>query len=87
MTGKKGNIAPIFKKGDKQKIKNCSPVSVIPICSKIFERIIYNNMLKYFLDNSLFTPKQSGFRPDDSCINELLSISHDIFTSFISGHI
>ena len=38
-------------------------------------------MLKYFVDNPI-SPKQSGFRPDDSCINQLLSITHDIFTSF-----
>ena len=41
-------------------------------------------MLKYFLDNNLITPKQSGFRPD-SCINQLLSITHDTFTSFDNG--
>ena len=35
----KGNIVPIFKKGDKQNIKN-RPVSLLPTCSKIFERII-----------------------------------------------
>ena len=79
---KKGNIVPIFKKGDKQNIKNYRPVSLLPICSKIFERIIYDNVLKYFLDNNLISPKQSGFRPCDSCINQLLSITHDIFTSF-----
>ena len=39
-------------------------------------------MLKHFLDNNLITPKQSGFRPGDSRINQLLSITHDIFTSF-----
>ena len=39
-------------------------------------------MFKYFLDNNLLSPKQSGFRPGDSCINQLLSITHDIFNSF-----
>ena len=82
---KKGNIVRIFKKGDKQNIRNYRPVSPLPICSKIFERIIYDNMLKYFLDNNLISPKQSGFRPCDSCINQLLSITHDIFTSFDNG--
>ena len=42
-------------------------------------------MLKYFLDNNLISPKQSEFRPSDSCINQLLSITHDIFTSFDNG--
>ena len=82
---KKRNIVPIFKKGDKQNIKNYCPVSLLPICSKIFERIIYDNMLKCFLDNNLISPKQSGFRPGDSCINQLLSITRDIFTSFDNG--
>ena len=85
MTGKKGNLVPIFKKGDKQNIKNYRTVSLLPICIKIFERVIYDNMLKYFLDNNLITPKQSGFRPGDSCINRFLSITHDIFTSFDNG--
>ena len=79
---KKRNIVPIFKKGDKQNIKNYRSVSLLPIYSKIFKRIIYDNMLKYFLDNNLITLKQSALRPGDSCINQLLSISHDIFTSF-----
>ena len=82
---KKGNIVPIFKKGNKQDIKNYRPVSLLPICSKIFERIIYDNTLKYLLDKNLISPKQSGFRPGDSCINQLLSITHNIFTSFDNG--
>ena len=50
---------------------------------KIFERIVYDNMLKYFLDNNhLIFLKQSGFRPGNSYINQLLLITHDIFTSF-----
>ena len=41
-------------------------------------------MVKYFLGNNLFFPKQSGFRPGYCCINQLLSIS-DIFTSVNNG--
>ena len=82
---KKGNIVPILKNGYKQNIKNYCPVPLLPICSKISQRIIYDNMLKYLLDNNLISPKQSGFRSGDSCINQLLSITHDIFTSFDNG--
>ena len=45
----------------------------------------YAIILKHFLDNNLTSPKQSGFRHGDSCINQLLSITHDIFTSFDNG--
>ena len=33
---KKGNIIPCYKKGNKQNIKNYSPVSLLPICGKFF---------------------------------------------------
>ena len=39
---KKGNIVPGYKKGDKQNLKNYPPVSLLPICGKFFERLIFN---------------------------------------------
>ena len=82
---KKANIVPIHKKGDKQAVKNYRPVSLLPICGKIFERLLYNEMLNFFLENDLISPKQSGFRPGDSCINQLLSINHEILSAFDIG--
>ena len=82
---KKGNITPIHKKGHKQNIKNYRPVSLLPICGKIFERLIFNEMFIYFSANKLTSKNQSGFQSSDSCINQLLSITHEIFTSFDNG--
>ena len=42
----------------------------------IFERIMYGNTLKYFLENNLISSKQCGFRSGESCANQLLSITH-----------
>ena len=42
-------------------------------------------MLKYFLDNNPVSPKQSRFRPGDWCVNQLLSVTHYIFTFFDNG--
>ena len=44
--------------------------------TKIFERLIY------FSANKLISKNQSGFQPGDSCINQLLSITHEILRSF-----
>ena len=82
---KKGNIVPIYKKGDKQVLKNYRPVSLLPICAKVFERLIFNEMFSFLLENNLVSPNQSGFKPGDSCINQLLSITHEIFQSFDEG--
>ena len=35
-------------------------------------------MLNFFLENDLTSPKKSGFRTGDSCINQLLSINYEI---------
>ena len=39
-------------------------------------------MFKFFIENELISPSKSGFKPGDSCINQLLSTIHDIYKSF-----
>ena len=79
---KKANVIPIHKKNDKQVISNYRPISLLPICSKIFERIIFNNLYKHLSDNELFSSNQSGFRSNDSCVHQLIKITHDIYKAF-----
>ena len=81
---KKTNIVPVHKKRDKQILKNYrTVVSLLPICGKsFFERLIYNNLLEYFIDNDLISQNQSGFKQGNSCLNQLISITHEIYQSF-----
>ena len=78
---KKSNV-PIHKKESQNLIKNYRPISLLPIFSKILERLIFNSMFNYFRQNNLFTECQSGFIPGDSCVAQLLSITHEIYQSF-----
>ena len=39
-------------------------------------------MFEFFIQNNLITPNQSGFKTGDSCINQLISITHEIYKSF-----
>ena len=63
---KQANVTPIFKKEDKQLVKNYRPISLLPICGKLFEKIIFNHLYDYLNMNNLITKDQSGFRPGDS---------------------
>ena len=67
-------------------MENYRPVSLLPICGKIFERLIYNSLFEFFIANELISSNQSGFKPGDSCINQLLSITHKIYKSFDDGY-
>ena len=79
---KKANIHPIHTKGDKQVINNYRPVSGLPICGKIFERLIFSSLFEYLEDHKLLPAHQSGFRVNDFCVNQLLSIVHDTYIAF-----
>ena len=75
----------VRKEGDKQTLKNSRSVSLIPICGKILEGLIFNEMFEFFIENKLIFSSQSGFKPGDSCINQLLSITQEIYSSFDEG--
>ena len=79
---KLANVTPIFKKGDKQLIKNYRPISLLPICSKIFEKIISKNLYSYLNANNLLTKNLSGFLPGDSTTNQLLYLVNEIHQAF-----
>ena len=73
---------PVHKKNNKQLIKNYRPVSLLPVCGKIFEKIIFNSHFKYLDDKNLLNGNQSGFRLSDSCVHQILSITHEIYNAF-----
>ena len=57
---KHADIVPIYKKNNKCKKENYRPVSVLSNLSKIYEKLMYNQLYEYF-DNIVF-PSQCGFR-------------------------
>ena len=79
---KKANVIPVHKKNDKSIMSNYRPISLLPICGKLFERLIYNTLFNFFSQRNLICCNQSGFRPGDSCVNQLISIVHMIHKSF-----
>lgn len=73
------------KKSDKQSLNNYRSVSLQPILAKIIERLFFNEMFSFFIQNDLINKHQSDFKLGDSCINHLLTITHEMFQSFDQG--
>ena len=55
-------VIPVFKKDDPALVKNYRPISLLPVLSKILEKLAYNRLYKFLLDNNLLNPNQFGFR-------------------------
>ena len=81
---KLANVTPIFKKGDKHLIQNYRPISLLPICGKTFQKIVFNNLYKHLTTHHLISKKQSGFGPGDSNTNQLIYLVNDIHRAFDS---
>ena len=79
---KMANVQPVHKKDSRQIKSNYRPISLLPIFSKIYEKIIFDAMYNFFVSNDLISKHQSGFRPGDSTIYQLLAITDEIFESF-----
>ena len=73
---KLASVAPIFKMGNKQLINKYKPISLLPVCGKILEKIIFNNLYTYL--------HLSGFHPGDSTSNQLLYLLDEINQAFDS---
>ena len=59
-------VIPLFKKDERHNMDNYRPISILPAISKIFERVVYNQLYEYFSSNKLFYEGQYGFRGDHS---------------------
>ena len=57
------------------------PVSLLPICSRILGKMIFDSIMRFFNENKFLSDAQSGFRPSDSCEYQQLSVVHDIYKS------
>ena len=79
---KVAKVSPIFKVGNIEEVGNYRPISILPIFSKVLERIMYNRTYQYFKEIDMFFPKQFGFQVNNSTHHAILKLTDDFLTSF-----
>lgn len=79
-------VVPIFKAGSHSEITNYRPISILSVLSKIFELIIKNRIMAFFLSNNLFSDRQFGFLPSKSTDDALFSHITDIVSNTERGN-
>ena len=82
---KLANVVPIFKSGDNAIFSNYRPVSVLPVFSKIIERIMYNRLLAFLNKHDVLYDFQFGFREKYSTYMALITLVEKISTALDKG--
>ena len=82
---KLANVIPIFKNDNRQLKVNCRPVSLLASFSKICEKVVFFYMYSFSMEIGFLSKLQSGFRPGDSAINQLIFFVHKIYEALESG--
>ena len=82
---KVARITPIHKDDIKTNPNNYRPISVLPIVSKLIERVVFNQLYDFLMRHDLLADAQSGFRPCHSTLTALLDITNDWFSNMDNG--
>ena len=82
---KTSKIVPLFKKGDHGLLTNYRPISLLPTISKVFERVIYDQMYLYFNNNNLLADEPFGFRKNHSTEYAAIKLVDHISNEMESG--
>ena len=71
-------LLPLYKKGSKANLESFRLISLLPLISKVIERIAYDQVDNILLQNNILYNYQSGFRKNYSI---------DLCLSFLNGKI
>ena len=74
-------ISPIYKKESKLYVGNYRPVSILPVLSKIFEKLIAKRTLKFLTDNKIICENQFGFQSGKSTELAVLDLHRNLIDS------
>ena len=67
-------VIPLFKSGEDGLISNYRPISILPVFSKLFEKVVYSRLINYFDSNNILFKNQYGFRKNHSTSLALLDL-------------
>ena len=70
-------VAPTYKDGSEDENSNYRPISVLPVISRLFEKLVYNQLYGFLNMNKLLFSQQSSFWLQHSVLTCLLKCTND----------
>ena len=79
---KKAKVISVHKKGQKTNVNNYRPISLLPVLSKILEKIVYNRQYSFLSQSNFCYDLQFGFRKNHSTRHAATVMVENITKSF-----
>lgn len=83
---KKAKIIPLFKSDNRDDVNNYRPISVLPVFSKVFEKVICTRLVNFIEKNNLFSNCQHGFRPGRSTESAIFQFTNNVYKYLEKKH-
>ena len=74
-------VVPIFKKGEVNNISNYRPIALLPVLSKVFEKVSAKQLLEHLDNTCSLSSSQFGYRQGLSTESALLRLSKLLFSA------
>ena len=82
-----GRLTAIHKKGSRTDVNNYRPVTILPVLSKVLEKIMHTRLYNYLTEKCLLSDSQFGFRKGKSTQDAILNFLSVVYDDLDSGKI
>ena len=79
-------VKPLLKEGSRSDVSNYRPISILPACSKILEKLVHIQVYDYLSTNNILSKAQFRFRKRHSTTSCILSLTNSIFCNMEQGN-
>ena len=78
-------VLPLYREDIKSDPNNYRPISILPVVSKIIEKVIFKQFYEYLTHNNLLAGSQHGFRPMHSTLTALHEATEQLVLKIDDG--
>ena len=78
-------VIPVYRSEERSILDNYRPISILPVLSKVFERVVHQQLYTYLEENNLLSKNQFGFRTNSSTQHAVTKFSDSIRQNMDKG--